>query len=364
VVLGKNASIPKVQDVSGVSVKKLANLSAKRKYRWLGFVGVLGAAIASATAGAMVALSIGTTPFLQSDLSPEEAAVFGQGTDIANGRFRLPSLTRPVNILVIGVKVLSSDVANPPPGTENLSYEALVNSFDGLADTMLLLRFDPKAKTLTLLSLPRDTRTWIPEVGLTKLNAANVYGGPALTARAITNLLGDVPIDRYVRINVQGVEKLIDTLGGVTVYVPYDMYYVDQTQHLYIDLKQGEQHLTGEQALQFLRFRHDEAGDIGRIQRQQTLMQALKEQTLNPVTLARSPQVLSVIQDHLDTNLKVEELFALLGFATKTDRSQVQMLMLPGDFSLPGDFDASYWLPNEQGIQGMVQQYFPPESND
>ena len=146
----------------------------------------------------------------------------------------------------------------------------------------------------------------------------------------MSELLGGVAIDRYVRINVQGVEKLVDTLGGIMVNVPKDMKYQDDSQHLYINLKAGEQQLNGDQALQFLRYRYDDYGDIGRIQRQQMLMRAVVEQALTPSTIARLPKILSVIQSNVDTNLKVEELLALVGFAAQTNRSNIQMLMLPG----------------------------------
>ncbi|HIK56005.1 MAG TPA: LCP family protein [Synechococcales cyanobacterium M55_K2018_004] len=298
---------------------------------------------------------------MQAKLTDEEAKVFGQA-DISNSpNFQLPELTRPVNILVMGIKVLTSDVATLPDDARNLGYHALVNSFDGLSDTMLLLRFNPTDGQLVVLSIPRDTRTRIRGAGLTKINEANVYGGPALTAMTVSDLLGGVPIDRYVRINVQGVEKLIDALGGVKVFVPQDMKYQDDSQHLYINLKQGEQHLNGNQALQFLRFRYDANGDIGRVQRQQMLMRALMEQTLNPATIARIPQILSVIQENVDTNLSVEELVALVGFASQVRRSNVQMLMLPGNFSSPGEYTASYWLPSDRRIAMMTERYF---SND
>ena len=320
---------------------------------WIGFTGV---AMLSATAGAMLAVSLSSMPLLQSQLSPEEAAIFGRGGSIARSSMRLPELTRPVNILVLGTKVLTSDVEQPQD--ENLGYHALVNSFDGLSDTMLLLRFDPEAHKLTVLSIPRDTQTYVEGYGVTKINAANSYGGPALTAKATSNLLEGVGIDRYIRVNVQGVEKLVDALGGVTVYVPKDMKYKDDSQHLYIDLKEGKQHLNGDQAMQFLRFRYDKYGDVGRVQRQQVLMRALMEQALNPTTLARMPKILSVIQSHIDTNLSVEELVALVGFAVQTKRSDVQMLMVPGQFSGTGQHEVSYWLPNTRQISQMMAQYF------
>jgi LCP family protein required for cell wall assembly len=321
-------------------------------------VALVGVASASATAGAFLAVSLGSTPLLQSDLSQEDAAVFSQNEPITGGgNLRVPRLTRPVNILVLGLKVLSSDVSSPPPETADLGYHALVNSFDGLSDTMLLVRFNPHTNQLVVLSLPRDTRTWVAGE-MTKLNEANYYGGPALAARSVSQLLGGVAIDRYVRINVQGVEKLVDALGGVTVNVPKDMRYQDDSQHLYINLKAGEQQLNGSQALQFLRFRYDDKGDIGRIQRQQMLMRAMVEQTLSPATIGRLPKILSVIQSHVDTNLNVEELLALTGFAAQTNATNVQMLMLPGDFSSPAQYELSYWLPNLGSIDRLVAEYF------
>ncbi|WOD37791.1 LCP family protein [Nodosilinea sp. E11] len=321
-------------------------------------IALAGVAGISGVAGALLAVSLSAAPLMQQELSAEESGVFSQETPISSsGNLRLPRLTRPVNILVLGIKVLSSDVDNVPPELQGLGYHALVNSFDGLSDSMLLLRFNPQTEQLVVLSLPRDTRTYV-RGRLTKLNEANRDGGPALTAESVSDLLGGVAIDRYVRINVQGVEKLIDALGGVTVTVPQDMKYQDDSQHLYINLKAGEQTLDGNKALQFLRFRYDAQGDIGRIQRQQMFMRSLTEQALNPATITRLPKILSVIQSNVDTNLTVEELLALVGYGAQINRSNVQMLMLPGTFSRPQDYNLSYWLPNYGDIDGMVDQYF------
>ncbi|MEM0979132.1 MAG: LCP family protein [Cyanobacteria bacterium P01_H01_bin.58] len=327
--------------------------------KWLGIsVALVSVGTASAFCGAFLAVSLGSTPLLQNTLSEDEAAFFRQGDPITGGNsLQMPRLTRPVNILVLGMKVLSTDVANPPPEVQDLGYHALVNSFDGLSDTMLLLRFNPQTDQLIVMSIPRDTRTLVAGQ-LTKLNEANRDGGPALAAKSVSDLLGGVEIDRYVRINVQGVEKLVDALGGITVNVPQDMKYQDDSQHLYINLKAGEQHLDGDQSLQFLRFRYDDKGDIGRIQRQQMLMRAVVDQALTPKTVARLPKILSVIQSHVDTNLSVEELLALAGYASKTNDYNVQMLMLPGDFSSPTGYDRSYWLPDLSEIDTVVSEYF------
>ncbi len=338
--------------------------SAQRSHRWrlpkwLGMgMALVTVASASAVGGAFLAVSLNSTPLLQGSLTEEESAFFNQDEPITEGNsLQVPRLTRPVNILVLGMKVLTTDVNDLPPEAQDLGYHALVNSFDGLSDTMVLIRFNPHTDQLVVLSLPRDTRTLV-QGRMTKLNEANQEGGPALSARSVSDLLGGVEIDRYVRINVQGVEKLIDALGGVEVNVPKDMKYQDDSQHLYINLKAGEQRLDGSKALQFLRFRYDDHGDIGRIQRQQMMMRAVLEQALNPKTIARLPKILSVIQSHVDTNLSVEELLALAGYASKTNSYNTQMLMLPGDFSSTSDYELSYWLPNLREIDGMVSEYF------
>lgn len=336
---------------------QLTKTARSRPWFWLSF-SLSGVAMLSATAGALLALSFSSTPLLQRYLTPEEAAIFSQRGNITRSNMRLPELTRPVNILVMGMSVLTSDMRDSSSNTQDLGYHAQVNSFDGLSDVMLLVRFDPETKQMTVLSIPRDTRVEMDGYGTIKINAANINGGPAASARLVSHLLNGVQIDRYMRVNVAGVEKLVDALGGVTVDVPKDMKYQDDAQHLYINLKQGRQHLNGDRTLQLLRFRHDGNGDIGRIERQHIVMQALMEQALNPTTLARFPQILSVVQSNLDSNLSVEELLALVGFAVKVDRSSVQMLTVPGHANRIGRRDVSYWLPDDDSIQEMMRQYF------
>ncbi len=345
---------PRVKSATAKAVKRPAN---RGRVNWI-TLGLTGVGLIAASAGAMLAVSLSSTPLMQRKLTTAEASVFDKGEISRTGNLKLPALTRPVNILVMGTKVLSSDLDTVPPELAAQGYHSLINSFEGLTDTMLLIRFNPEDKQISILSIPRDTRTEIPGIGVGKINRANAEGGPALAADATSELLGGVGIDRYVTLNVQGVEALVNALGGVTVHVPKDMKYQDDSQHLYINLKAGRQRLNGDQVLQLLRFRYDEYGDIGRIQRQQMVMRALMEQALNPATITRLPQILSVIQSHLDTNLSVEELVALVGFGTTVNRSNTQMLMLPGEFSNPEEFDASYWLPSYRQIDDIVAQHF------
>jgi polyisoprenyl-teichoic acid--peptidoglycan teichoic acid transferase len=328
-----------------------------RLWLWLGLGGI---AIVSAAAGGLLAVSLTSQPLMQAKLSPEEVAVFDSDRITGEG-LQFSELTRPVNILVMGMSVLSTDTQSPTEVSKHLGYLPQVNSFDGLSDVMLLLRFDPHKKKLVMLSIPRDTSISVEGEDPVKINTFNAKGGPALSAKTVSQLLGGVEIDRYVRINVLGVSKLIEALGGVTVDVPKDMKYQDDSQHLYINLKKGRQHLNGDQALQLLRYRSDGLGDIGRIERQRIVIKALMEQTLNPQTLGRLPKILNVIQSHIDTNLTVEELMTLAGFGMKTNSANVEMLLVPGRSSTRREFEASYWIPDNDAIATMMTQHFDLE---
>jgi hypothetical protein len=92
------------------------------------------------------------------------------------------------------------------------------------------------------------------------------------------------------------------------------------------------------------------------------VLRALIDQSLNPSTLSRLPQILNVVKEHIDTNLTVEELVALAGFGVRTNRANMQMLMLPGRFSEKSEYEASYWLPSKRAIVRLMAQHFGVEA--
>lgn len=328
----------------------------ERKRVGLG-LGITGVAVLSASAGALLAIAFASTPLLQHRLRADQATAFNSQR-LASNTLGVPKISRPVNVLVLGMSVLPDDVGKSATAIGNPGYQPQMHSVEGLSDTMLLLRFDPNAHKLTTLSIPRDTRVVIDKHGVQKINAANVIGGPSLAAQEVSQLLNGVAIDRYVRVNVLAVGQIVDAIGGLTVYIPYDMKYKDESQHLYINLKRGKQHLNGDQTMQLLRFRHDANGDIGRIQRQQMVMRALMAQALNPATIAKFPQLLQTVQSDIDSNMSVEEILALVGFAAGTDRHQVLGLMMPGRPNGTGRDEISYWLPDKERIGVMMAKYF------
>lgn len=325
---------------------------------WLG-LGSIGAL--SAAAGAFLAVSLTSAPLQQRTLSAADDAFFKQNGKEAFSRslLQVPEVSKPVNILLLGIKTNLSDVKTSN-GRERkkTGYDAEVDSLEGLSDTMMLLRFDPQTQRTIIMGIPRDTKIERTKRGAEKINAVDSESGPAAAAKEVSKVLGGVAVDRYIRVNNLGVAKLVDELGGVTVTVPKDIKYQDDSQHFYVNLKAGKQHLDGMKLLGLLRYRHDANGDLGRMQRQQMVFKALLEQSLNPMTITRIPQLFSVIQRQVDTNLTVEELLALAGFSMQNGKSKMQMLMMPGDYNGDGKHGTSYWLPNEKGIQNMMARYF------
>lgn len=157
------------------SVNQKLNLAWFGRWFWFG-VGMTSVALVSATVGALLAVCFASRPLMQSHLNQKQAAVF-DGERISGTGLQLTQLTRPVNILVLAMSVLPDDVKNPPPDTLHLSYSPQLNSFEGLSDTMLLLRFEPQSQKMVVLSIPRDTRTLVSGHGVAKINAANQLGG-------------------------------------------------------------------------------------------------------------------------------------------------------------------------------------------
>ncbi|MEB3196945.1 MAG: LCP family protein [Candidatus Sericytochromatia bacterium] len=254
-----------------------------------------------------------------------------------------PRLTDAMNVLV-----MATDVNYTVRGGRR------VMGLTGNTDTMILARFDPAGEQVRALSIPRDTRVPIPGHGIFKINAANPYGGPVLAAQVVADFLG-VQVDRYVLLNTRAVVQIVDALGGIEIFVPKRLYYNDWAGNLHINVQKGWNTLDGRQAHDFLRFRHDELGDIGRVQRQQAFVQAVLKKMLMPANLLKTPELLAVAKENLETNLSNEELLKLVTLSKDLDRERVQMAMVPGvATSIDG---VSYWVANENATRRMVSSF-------
>jgi LCP family protein required for cell wall assembly len=254
------------------------------------------------------------------------------------------SPSRPVTILVAGVAHYYKGYHTR--GTINDDFVR------GNTDTMIVVQLNPQQHALKLLNVPRDTKVRPEYTANAKINAALINNGPEGMVQTVEALLG-IKLDGYVLVSIDGMKELVDALGGVEVYVPQRMQYTDTAAKLKIDLKPGLQVLHGKQAEGYLRFRYDNLGDIGRVQRQQAFYRALLEKLRQPTTWTRFPQLATVIERNTRTNLTRTEAGAAAGFLLTKPRTDT--LLLPGDFGLLGG--VSYWIPDRAKIEEMAASH-------
>ena len=216
----------------------------------------------------------------------------------------------------------------------------------GRSDTLMLATVDPKQKQVSLLSIPRDTRTLI-QGSYDKINSAYAYGGWKLTRDVVEDLL-DTPVDHYVLVNTRSFPRIIDAIGGIDLYVESRMYYVDEWDDavpggLVIDLYPGMQHMDGVTAMSYVRYR-DEEGDIGRIARQQRFMRAVMEKVTSPAIVTRLPAVIRECMGAVETDLSFRQILELAGSIKEAQGNGLRAEMLPGR---PLYIDeVSYWVPD------------------
>jgi LCP family protein required for cell wall assembly len=200
----------------------------------------------------------------------------------------------------------------------------------GLADTVMVGDIQPLARRVAALSIPRDSRVEIPGRGAQRINSAHQFGGAELTKQAVERLLG-IPIDYYVEVSTSGLQELVEAMGGVEIEVERRMRYRDRRGGLNIDLYPGRQRLDGEQAVGYVRFRHDAWGDLGRIERQQTFLREVARQLLHGRKLARLPGLARAFVKTVKTNLTVADLLSLRDIARELDPEKIPMLSLHGE---------------------------------
>ncbi len=242
---------------------------------------------------------------------------------------RWGSLTQPTTVMLLGV-----DVSYTQQGLRSRSD---LSAFNGRSDTMLVAHLDPIRNCTTILSVPRDTQVHIQGYGRQKVNAANALGGPTLAKETLCSLFG-INIDHYIVLNLHGFVEMVDELGGVTVEIPKKMKYMDWTAKLKIDLEPGLHTLNGNQAMGFVRFRHDALGDIGRVQRQEIFLQAVLNQAMKPESWVHIPRLIALGRSFVLTDLSDAEILRMVTFVKAVPKANQHLVMLPGNFSGTGDW--------------------------
>ncbi|MEB3331890.1 MAG: LCP family protein [Synechococcaceae cyanobacterium] len=211
------------------------------------------------------------------------------------------------------------------------------DAVSGSTDVMFTLQV--KDGVTRVLQVPRDTFVESEQLGVVKANALYAMAGPD-TAKAEVSKLVTAPVHHYLKVNLDAVLKVADALGGVKVDVPKRMYYVDNSQGLLIDLYPGPQVLKGRELEGFLRFRHDELGDIGRLQRQRLVLSEVFRRLSQPTALAQLPALLKIAGEDVRTDLSPIQLTQVMAALahTRLDTSQLAGRPYWQD-------DLSYWMP-------------------
>lgn len=248
------------------------------------------------------------------------------------------------------------------------------------SDTIMLFSVDGYSNRINVLSLPRDTRILLNGYHQ-KLNAAMGAGIEAVKQKKakepeeiliqeVKELTG-LPVNYFMTVDFDGFMDIIEAVDGVEFNVPYDMDYDDPVQGLHIHLKAGQQHLNGQQAHDFVRFRHNNdgsapgeyiMGDEGRIYWQQEFMKELIRQKLKPQYLSKLTDVFDAVMDNVRTNYTMQDLLAHVKMIQNLDPGNISTNQLPGEYEY---FDDLWWyVYDEEKTYELIDELFMPKSSE
>ncbi|BBW97841.1 LytR family transcriptional regulator [Geobacillus icigianus] len=210
----------------------------------------------------------------------------------------------PISILLIGVDERKGD--------------------RGRADTLIVMTVNPNKQSIEMVSVPRDTRTEIIGKGTKdKINHSYAFGGVEMTMATVEHFL-DIPIDYYIKVNMESFRDIVNAVGGVTVNNPFAFTY----EGTYFS--KGKITLNGDEALKYSRMRYDDPrGDFGRQDRQKQIIQAIIEKGASFSSLTNYSDVLTAIGKNIKTNLTFEEMKEIQA-NYKDARKQIKQLHITG----------------------------------
>jgi len=222
-------------------------------------------------------------------------------------------------------------------------------------DTLLATAIDLRSKDIGVLSIPRDLWVAIPKSGYAKINRAYSDGGPQRSELAVEKTLGTPPFGYYMVLKIDATKKIVDAIGGLDIDVEKDMDYDDSWGHLHIHLKRGPQHLNGEQTVGYIRFRHDEEGDLGRMRRQRQVIQTVVRRFENPALVLRIPALIGIVRDNVRTDMPLDKMVDLAAGLRDVTPQKVHAVQIPAD---PGWTDGQSVLFAQQAqTDALVRKY-------
>lgn len=235
-------------------------------------------------------------------------------------------------------------ILDEPPARGKVNILLLGVDEEGVrADTIMVVSVDNINKSIKLLSIPRDTRVTLNTGKKIKINACLGYESRETMMIGAIRAITGMPIHHYCEIDFDGFIEIIDILDGVDYDVPYDMDYDDDVQDLHIHLKAGPQHLDGQAAHDFVRFRHNnrgsdvyapgeyQLGDIGRISAQQKFIKELFRQKMQPQYLLKITELLDAGYKYVKTDFSVTTALKLISIVKSAETTNMETFILPGE---------------------------------
>ncbi len=283
------------------------------------------------------------------------AFVLGGTLGFLIARFGVRSALAPVATVATAVvrAKAGNDVA-AAFGKHRLNVLVLGNQADeGTSDTIILAHLDLDRHTATLVSIPRDAWVDVPKHGSMKVNSVIGVGGAKLAARVVSAMTG-AAIDATLVVSPEGAKQLVDAMGGVNVDVEKDMDYDDNYGNLHIHLKKGEQFLSGGQVLGYMRFRHDEEGDFGRMRRQQQVVRVIAHEMAQPSQWTKLPHLIALARTDVRTQLTDKQLEALVETYRSVGADDLRTLTLPARFGWVGDASVVFVDPRWARFVGEI----------
>jgi LCP family protein required for cell wall assembly len=306
-------------------------------------VGVTVVVLVLATPGLAVGYANGLVKDFGGDTTGSAATTPAQQQAVqdANNEVVAALPHKPMNILLIG-----SDKTSTPGDP-------------GRSDTQMLMRLDPETKSISMLSLPRDLRVNIEGVGYAKMNEAYSYGGPKLVIRTFKQLTG-LPINGWIEVNFGGFWHVVNILGGVYLPVDHKYFVPASADYKSINLEPGYQLVRGKQALNYVRYRHDQRGDFTRMQRQQLFIRELQHQSDRwSGDVKKVIRLIKAITRETESSFNsLKKIEPLVELAFQVDTSKVYQAHLEGD--TPMIDGISYVTATDSQIADVVHQFTNP----
>ncbi|MGP4068807.1 LCP family glycopolymer transferase [Halobacillus sp. B29] len=225
---------------------------------------------------------------------------------------------------------------------------------NALSDALVLATFNDNNKSIKMVSIPRDSYTYIPQIdSKDKITHAHAFGGINATVGTVERMF-DIPVDYYVRLNFNSFIEVVNSIGGITYDVPFDITEQNSVdKDGAIELEEGYQELNGEEALALARTRKYDS-DLARGQRQMELIQEIARQTMTTSSLHNFGDILNSINDNLKTNLTFEEMVSFKDYFLDKQGLTFNKMQLNGE---GGKVDGVwYYQVNEESLSNAKDQ--------